>query len=102
MQHVKIYIPRNCKVNPIAYFGVIALFHQIFKIIILFVLYFKNYKRWMLSLSCKNMQHVKIYLPCNFEVYLITNFGVIALISSPGQWPCEPLPSGFIRRRRLL
>ena len=47
-------------------------FHQIFKILILFVLYFKNYKR----------QHVKIYLPCNFEVNLITHVGVIALFSS--------------------
>jgi hypothetical protein len=37
----------------------------------------------MLSLNCKNVQHVKIYLPCNFEVNLITHFGVIALFSSP-------------------
>ena len=37
-----------------------------FFFLILFVLYFKNYKRKMLSLNCKNMQHVKIYLPCNF------------------------------------
>ena len=37
----------------------------------------------MLSLNCKNVQHVKIYLPCNFEVYPITHFGVIALFSSP-------------------
>ena len=28
------------------------------------------------------MQHVKIYLPCNFEVNPITHFGVIALFSS--------------------
>jgi hypothetical protein len=26
----------------------------------------------------KNDQHSKIYLPCNFEVNLITNLGVIA------------------------
>ena len=63
MQHVKIYIPYNCEVNPITHFGVISLFssnfqnfntfrlelfpffQQIFKILILFVLYFKNYKR---------------------------------------------------------
>jgi hypothetical protein len=31
---------------------------------------------------CKNDQHSKIYLPCNFEVNLITNLGVIALFSS--------------------
>ena len=36
----------------------------------------------MLSLSCKNVQHVQIYLPCNFEVNPITHFGVIALFSS--------------------
>ena len=38
----------------------------------------------MLSLNCKNVQHVKIYLPCNFEVNPITQFRVIALFSSPG------------------
>jgi hypothetical protein len=42
VQQVKIYIPCNFLVNPITHFGVIALFHQIFKILILFVLYFKN------------------------------------------------------------
>jgi hypothetical protein len=38
----------------------------------------------MLSLNCKHVQHVKIYLPCNFEVNPITHFGVtcIALFSS--------------------
>ena len=36
----------------------------------------------MLSLNCKNVQHVKIYLPCNFEVNHITHFGVIAIFSS--------------------
>jgi E3 ubiquitin-protein ligase DOA10 len=30
----------------------------------------------------KNDQHNKIYLPCNFEVNLITHLGVIALFSS--------------------
>ena len=33
----------------------------------------------MLSLNCRNLQHVKIFLPCNFEVNPITYFGVIAL-----------------------
>jgi hypothetical protein len=37
----------------------------------------------MFSLNCKNVQHVKIYLPCNFEVNPITHFGVVALFSSP-------------------
>ena len=30
----------------------------------------------------KNDQHRKIYLPCNFEINLITYLGVIALFSS--------------------
>jgi hypothetical protein len=42
-----------------------------------FVLYSKNYKRWMLSLNSKHVQHVKIYLPCNFEVNLIIQLEVI-------------------------
>jgi hypothetical protein len=29
-----------------------------------------------------SVQNVKIYLPCNFEVNLITHLGVIALFSS--------------------
>jgi hypothetical protein len=36
----------------------------------------------MLSLNIKHVQYVKIYLPCNFEVNLITHLGVIALFSS--------------------
>ena len=43
---------------------------------------FKNYKRWMLSLNCKNVHPVEIYLPCNFEVNLITHLGVLAPFSS--------------------
>ena len=31
---------------------------------------------------CKNDQHIKIYIPCNFEVNLNTHLGVIALFSS--------------------
>ena len=33
----------------------------------------------MLSLNCKNVHHVDIYLPCNFEVNMITHLGVLAL-----------------------
>jgi hypothetical protein len=33
----------------------------------------------MLSLNSKHVQLVKIYMPCNFEVNLITHLGVIAL-----------------------
>ena len=36
----------------------------------------------MVSRNWKHAQHVKIYLPCNFEVNLITHLGVIALFSS--------------------
>ena len=50
-----------------------------FFILIHFVLYFKNYKRYMLTLNCKNVHHVDIYLPCNFEVNMITHLGVLAL-----------------------
>ena len=33
----------------------------------------------MLSLNCKHVQYVKIYIPCNFEVNLSTHLGVVAL-----------------------
>jgi hypothetical protein len=33
----------------------------------------------MLSVNWKHVQLVKIYMPCNFEVNLITRLGVIAL-----------------------
>ena len=33
-------------------------------------------------MNCKHVQHVKIYILCNFEVNLITHLGVIALFSS--------------------
>ena len=36
----------------------------------------------MLNLNCKNVQHVKIYPPCNFEVNSNIHFGVIVLFSS--------------------
>jgi hypothetical protein len=38
--------------------------------------------RWVFRFTSKYVQHVKIYLPCNFEVNLITHLGVIALFSS--------------------
>ena len=85
VHHVEIYLPCNFEVNLITHLGVIALFSSfIFFILILFVLYFKNYKRKMFSLNYKIVQHVKIYLPCNFEVNPSTHFGLIALFSSPG------------------
>ena len=36
----------------------------------------------MLSVNWKHVHLVKIYMPCNFEVNLITRLGVIALFSS--------------------
>jgi hypothetical protein len=36
----------------------------------------------MLSLNSKHVQHVKIYLACNFKVNLITHLEVIAIFSS--------------------
>ena len=36
----------------------------------------------MLSLNCKNVHHVEIYLPWNYEVNLNTHLGVLALYSS--------------------
>jgi hypothetical protein len=35
----------------------------------------------MLSGNWKHVQLVKIYMPCNFEVNMITRLGVIALFS---------------------
>ena len=66
----------------------------------------------MLSLNCKNVQHFKIYQPCNFEVNPIAHFGVIALYSSNFQIFSSPDPKGHVsychhlasvvRRRRKL
>ena len=61
-----------------------SFFHQIFKILILFVLYFKNYKRQMISWNCKHVQDVKIYLPCNFEVNPITHFDRLCKLEKRG------------------
>jgi hypothetical protein len=36
----------------------------------------------MLSLKSKHVQHVKIYIACNFKVNLIIHLEVIALFSS--------------------
>ena len=59
-------------------------FHQIVKILILFVLYFKNYKRQVVSWNCKHLQHVKIYLPCNFEINPITHFDRLCKLEKRG------------------
>ena len=59
-------------------------FHQIFKILILFVLYFKTYKIQMVSWNCKHFQHFKIYRPCNFEVNPITHFDRLCKLEKRG------------------
>jgi hypothetical protein len=38
----------------------------------------------MLSLNCKNVQHVKIYLPCNFEVNPIAQFDRLCKLEKRG------------------
>jgi hypothetical protein len=38
----------------------------------------------MLSLNCKNVQHVKIYIPCNFEVNPITHFDGLCKLEKRG------------------
>jgi hypothetical protein len=38
----------------------------------------------MLSLNCKNVQHVKIYLPCHFEVNPITYFDRLCKLEKRG------------------
>jgi hypothetical protein len=50
----------------------------------------------MLSLNCKDVQHVKIYLPCNFEVNPITHFGVISLFSSSSNGQLKFHPPFFL------
>ena len=38
----------------------------------------------MLSLNCKNVQYVKIYIPCNFEVNPITHFDRLCKLEKRG------------------
>ena len=38
----------------------------------------------MLSLICKNVQHVKIYLPCNFEINPIAHFDRLCILEKRG------------------
>ena len=38
----------------------------------------------MVSWNCKHVQHVKIYLPCNFEVNPITHFGQLCKLEKRG------------------
>jgi hypothetical protein len=63
VQHIKTYLPCNFEVNLITHLGVIALFSSFFFILILFVLYFKNYnypKTWHFTICSifSNSGHV--------------------------------------------
>ena len=40
----------------------------------------------MLSINCKNVQHVKIYITCNFEVNPITHFDRLCKLEKKGEW----------------
>jgi hypothetical protein len=69
----------------ITHLGVIALFSSIFfLILILLVLYFQNYLEIDVKFKFKNVQHVKIYLPCNFEVNPITHFDRLCKLEKRG------------------
>jgi NADH:ubiquinone oxidoreductase subunit E len=48
----------------------------------------------MLTAKFGHVQLVKIYMPCNFEVNLITRLGVIAFFSS---FFSSPDPKGHVR-----
>jgi hypothetical protein len=85
VQHVKIYLPCNFEVNLITHLGVIALFSSIlFLILILFVLYFKNYLeidvkfKLQKCAACKDLPTLQFWSKSHYP------FGVIALFSSPG------------------
>jgi hypothetical protein len=64
---VKIYPPCNFEENLITHLGVIALFSSIyFLILILFILYFKNYLeidvkfKWQKCAACQDLPSIKI------------------------------------------
>ena len=40
----------------------------------------------MVNWNCKHVQHVKIYLPCNFEVNPITHFDRLCKLEKKGGW----------------
>ena len=82
VQYVKIDLPCNFEVNLITHFGVIDLLPTNFQNCNTFRPLFKSCKRYVLSLNCKHVQHVKIYLPWNLQVNPINHLGVIALFSS--------------------
>jgi uncharacterized protein (UPF0332 family) len=82
VQHVKICLPCNFEVNPVTHFGVISLFSSNFQHFNTFCPLFQKLLKINVKFNCKHVQHVKICLPCNFEVNPVTHFGVISLFSS--------------------
>ena len=84
VQHVKIYQPCNFEVNLITHLGVIALFSSIFfLILILFVLYFKNYLEIDVKFKLQRCAACQD-LPCNFEVNPITHFDRLCKLEKRG------------------
>ena len=81
VQHVKINLACNFKVNLITHLEVIALFSSNFQNFNTFRFLFQKHVHFntFRFLFQKHVQHVKIYMPCNCEVNLITRLGVIAL-----------------------
>ena len=66
VQHVKIYLPCNFEVNPNTHFGVLAIFSSNFQNFNTFCPLFQKLQEIDVEYNCKNLHHVKIYLPCNF------------------------------------
>jgi hypothetical protein len=112
VQFVKIYMPRNFEVNLITRLGVIPLFSQ-FEHVCCLNLTSISYSFWNKGQKVLtfwkfdekkgnnsklgtqiNFKIIKIYMPCNFEVNLITRLGVIPLFSS---FFSSPDPKGHMR-----
>ena len=94
VQHVKIYLACNFKVNLITHLEFIALFSSNFKNVNTLHPLFQKLQEIDVDWNWKHVQLVKIYMPCNFEVNLITHLGVISLFSS---FFSSPDPKGQVR-----
>ena len=85
VQHVKIYLRSNFEVNLITHLGDMALFSSfLFLNFKTFRLIFQKLFRDRCKVYCKNVQHIKIYLPCNFEVNPITHFDRLCKLEKRG------------------
>ena len=86
-QHIKIYLPCNFEVNLITHLGVIALFSSIFfLILILFVLYFKNYLeidvkfKLQKCAACQDLPTLQFWSKSHYPFWLIMQ------IRKKGEW----------------